>query len=745
MVPPFVKRYLIALDRHKWAGLAGFIVVTGLSGVAAVLQSPPANVYVATGLLTYSTPPETFSTTGAALQQQGQAVTKEMLLSSNVLRMTVEHLAAQRITISPDRLLERARVSTGDKSSEESATSKTPAPILKITVAYQDADQDKAKAIATALMDAMVEQSRQFNTQQLNRIIANLNQLLPKVTRELQQAEQNLEAFVRREGTAIQTAESGNLLNALVGNQQQQREARLSLAGINTQIGSLESRLGLTPAQAYASSALSADPIIADLRAKIYQAEAQQELLSKTLRPDHPSMIDLKNQLDSYNQLLQERVTEVVGGTQGATSLIGGSQIRQASSLDPARQALASTLVNLQTQQEMIQQQIANLMRTEQDLRQQYASIPNKQLEQQRLQQQVTLKQTFYNQIQTRLADVKLAQEETVGSLVVVQPPVTEQTVTPSVSGIVILLVGGVVGLLVGGGLILLLGSIDATFYTLEDLQAALRQQEVPVLGLLPSLHWSDEIDGLPVIAQAASPYIEPYERLRSNLRRAGGGKALKVVLLTSTVGAEGKSTSAYNLAIASARAGKRTLLIEADLRSPSQAQSLNVAPDSDSIIEPLRYYGSLSDCIRLVPDIENLYIVPSAGPQRQAAAILESSEMRRLLDDGRGRFDLVVLDAPSLSRYNDALLLEPHTDGIVLITRPGYTEEGVLNEAVEQFIASEDIQFLGAVINDADIPIEPHEPQPEDPIEVEIVDRSEDLEQPEKLEKLGIGSRDVL
>jgi capsular exopolysaccharide synthesis family protein len=177
------------------------------------------------------------------------------------------------------------------------------------------------------------------------------------------------------------------------------------------------------------------------------------------------------------------------------------------------------------------------------------------------------------------------------------------------------------------------------------------------------------------------------------------------VVLITSTVSGEGKTVSAYNLAIASARAGKRTLLIEANLRSPSAASVLNVAPDPASQEEPLQYYGHLNDCIRLVPEIENLYILPSPGPQRQAAAILESSEMRRMLEDVRGRFDLVILDTPALSRYNDALLLEGQTDGMVLVTRPGYTEEGLLTEAVEQFLESDDVQFLGAVINGADIP----------------------------------------
>lgn len=707
MVPSIVKRYLIALDRHKWIGIATFIGITGASGVVAILQPPPSVTYAAQGILAYSAPPETFSATGAAIQQQAQSVTKEALLSDAVLENAAQQLAAAGIELQPKTLRQRSKVNT-DNPGQPTAEGETGTSLLRASVAFSDGDEDTAKAAVMALMDAMIEQSRQFNVQQLDRILDNLNQLLPKVSEELQAAERDLEEFVRLEGTALQTARIGSLVNSITASQQQQRELRLSLAGIDAQLSSLQNRLGLTPDQAYAFSALSADPIIADLRSQIYQAEAQRDLLSKTLRLDHPAMVELQNQLDTFEQLLQARVSEVIGGGQAAP-LAAANAIRQASSLDPARQQLASTLVSLQTQRDTLREQLMNIVRSEQELRQEYASIPDQQLEQQRLQQQVSLKRSFYDQIQARLADVRLAQEETVGSLVVAQPPQAEAQPSTGPSSIVILLIGGFIGLFVSGGLIFLLGSLDATLHTLEDLQAALRQQDVPILGLLPLLPEAgsenlEEIDLslLPVIEAADSPYIDAYERLRGNLRRASGGRTLKLILVTSTIASEGKSTVAYNLAIASARAGKRTLLIEGNLRSPSQAASLGLATDPDSPIEPLRYYGNLIDCVRLSP-IENLYIVPSAGPQRHAAAIIESSEMRRLLEDGRGRFDLVILDTPALSRYNDAMLLEPQTDGLLLVTRPGYTEENVLNEATQELIESEQIKFIGAVINGAD------------------------------------------
>lgn len=689
MTPPFVKRYLIALDRHKWAGLAGFVLVVGASAVVAAQPKEPPS-YVAVGSLVNNRPPVTFSTTGTQIQEQGQELNREILLADNVV-----DAAAKQLNINPKEIRSNTAIDVPESGKK--------GPSGPITVKYRSGNPEEAAAVTKLLMEGMVEQSRLINTARLRAIIQELNQRLPQATQELRTAEQNLEQYDRREGPLLLAAQNGNLIGSITGSEAQQRQIQLALEGVEAQIRSLQQKLGLTPEQAYASSALSADPIIGNLRAQIYENESQIAVLSRDLKPEHPTMIELQNRQQAYEQLLQQRAQEVVGGTQGAAPLPAGDQIRAQSSLDPARQELANTLVNLQTQRETLQQQLAATTRTEQELRQQYAAIPNKQLERARLEQQVGLKRALYDRMQAARVDAESAEAETASSLSIAKPPEVSEQVTPAQNPILTLGIGALVGLIVGGGLVLLLDSFEGKFYTLEDVREALRQRDVPLLGVLPLLPSDDETE-ISVLTEADSPYIEFYERLRSNLRRVEG-KSLKVILLTSTVNQEGKTVSAYNLAIASAQAGRRTLLIEADLRSPSQAKALKIAPDPDSVIEPLTYYGQLSNCIHLVPEVENLYIVPSAGPQRQAAAILESSEIRRLLEDVRGRFDVVILDTPALSACNDALLLEPYTDGILLVTRPGYTEDSLLAEAIEQLTES-DFRLLGAVINSVDIPM---------------------------------------
>ncbi|MHC5832841.1 MAG: lipopolysaccharide biosynthesis, partial [Nostoc sp.] len=94
-------------------------------------------------------------------------------------------------------------------------------------------------------------------------------------------------------------------------------------------------KLGLTVGQAYISSALSADPIIASLRSQIYQSESQIAVLRKDLRPEHPTMVQLLRQKQAAEELLQQRAAEVLGGEGTAAPLSGNiANIRSQSSLD---------------------------------------------------------------------------------------------------------------------------------------------------------------------------------------------------------------------------------------------------------------------------------------------------------------------------------------------------------------------------------------------------------------------------
>ncbi|MGC9502098.1 GumC family protein [Baaleninema sp.] len=692
MAPSIVKRYGIAFAKYKIAGFGVFALAVGVAGLMGLQEPPPPN-YKATGVMNLNEQPVILSETGPAIQEQGQqALTQDYLIDD-----TTAEAVSEQLGVNPRKV--------------KSAQLRTPGEEQPkfYRLIYTDSTPERASAVVNLLMEIAVEKSYLLNTSRLQALIDALNERLPDVQQDLREAEDRLVQFDRVQGAAITLAQDGSIVAQIRGSQEQQEQLRSKIEEISGQMQSLEQQLGLNVSQAYAASALSRDPILGNLRAQLHQVETQQAMRGQTLRPQHPQMVELQRQLEGLERLFAQRASEVLGGEGIVTPLYDSQAIRQASSLDPMRQEMAAKLVQLQTQRDTLTRSLTQAEQRERELKATYANLPDLQLERQRLQQEVMLKKTLSDQLQAQLVDAEAAKAETVGNLAIAQEAqVVEQTEEPPNVAMLVLLGGGV-GLAAGGALIFLLSALEGKFYTVEEVRAALQERDLLVLGTLPHIPTEEfgDPNQLPVIVAPDSPYLEYYERFRSNLRRVEGG-APKVVLVTSAKAGEGKTFTAYNLAIASARAGKRTLLVEADLRSPSNADSLKVALDPQSQLEPLRHYRDFQSGMRFVPQVANLYTLPSPGPQQHAAAIVESSELRQLLNQARVQFDFVVVDSPSLSQCNDALLLEPHTDGMILVARPGVTEGGLLAEYAEMLEEAEDrVRVLGAVIDDADISVE--------------------------------------
>jgi capsular exopolysaccharide synthesis family protein len=697
MAPPIVKRFLISLNQNKWLGI--FVILASLGGaVVFAIQPPPAPpkpVYKAIGSLTLQAAPPTFTSTGSALQEQSRTLNKDILLSPWVLQRV-----AEKLNMTPEQIIkirdEKITI-TFPIQDKKNPGSNTQA----ITLEYvEEESPTRAILVLETLMQQMIDYSRWLNSSQLRNRIAALQTRLSQVQKDLTAAEERFYKYISQQGSDLLQIQDGSLFSAITSSQQRQREIKLALEEINGQIANLTNQLGLTPEQAYTSAAFSADPIIADLRANILNIELQLERLKQDLRPEHPTIVKLTKEKEVNEILLQQRATELIGDSKVLTPLPG--KIRQESSLDPARQQLASQLLALDTQREGLLQQLESLTKTEQELREQYEKFPDKQLQQARLIQAVNFQRGIYETILANLTDAQAAEAETVSSLIIAQDPYVppQQAYKASKKNIPLIMIAGAgIGVLLAGGVIFLLAVVDDRLHSPQEIRDALSDREVLLLGQLPLIESNQPNQSRsPILQEGDNVYLAFYERFRSNIRRFGSSSS-KIVIITSITADEGKTVSAYNLAIASAYAGKRTLLVEADLRSPSQATSLQVPPDPDAMVEPLRYYAARTESISLVPAVENLYILPSPGPHRQAAALIESSELQLLLKDARGRFDMVVIDTPSLSKCNDALLLEPLSDGIILVTRPGVTRSSLLNEALDQLIEAE-VSVMGAIIN---------------------------------------------
>lgn len=252
----------------------------------------------------------------------------------------------------------------------------------------------------------------------------------------------------------------------------------------------------------------------------------------------------------------------------------------------------------------------------------------------------------------------------------------------------------GVLGLLLGLGLAVVRELLDTTIKSEDDVSEI---TGVPILGRV-----LDDRSAHEDAAQAltlATPWSEAFRVLRTNMQYVDIDHDQKVVVMTSPLPAEGKSTTATGLAITMAQAGQRVALVEADLRRPMMAQRLGI---DDTVGTTTVLIGKVSLDEALAPYQDTGLQVLTSGPvPPNPSELLQSTAMEKLLSELRDRFDVVILDAPPLLPVTDAAVLSAQADGAVIVLRFGKTGKDELAQAIQR-LETVDARNLGVVVNRA-------------------------------------------
>lgn len=248
------------------------------------------------------------------------------------------------------------------------------------------------------------------------------------------------------------------------------------------------------------------------------------------------------------------------------------------------------------------------------------------------------------------------------------------------------LALGALVGLALGIGVAVLRAVLDTRVTTPRDIEQV---TDRPLIG---AIAFDPKAKERPLIVHAdpLSPRAESFRALRTNLQFLDmGGRASFVV--TSSVPSEGKSTTAINLAIALADAGKRVALLDTDLRKPKVAEYLGIeggAGLTDVLIGNVR----VGD-VMLPWGQRSLFVLPAGKIPPNPSELLGSQQMHTLLEVLERDFDVVLCDAPPLLPVTDAAILAKATSGAIIVVAAGRTNRHQLSGAVES------LQTVGAKI----------------------------------------------
>jgi succinoglycan biosynthesis transport protein ExoP len=257
------------------------------------------------------------------------------------------------------------------------------------------------------------------------------------------------------------------------------------------------------------------------------------------------------------------------------------------------------------------------------------------------------------------------------------------------------LLLGALMGLALGAVLASLLHYVDNTIRTGEDVA---RLAGLPVLGSVMKLSRSEAGPShLIGAANSRSPAAEAYRAIRTNLQFTTAAQRCRSILVTSPGRGEGRSTTAANLAVVLAQAGKRVVLVSSDLRQPKLHLMLGTAGEP-GLSELLA--GGQGDAVALLRQTReaNLRLLPSGAPPPNPTELLESPRLAQILQQLADVCDAVVLDSPPVLSAADATILGARADGVILVAEAGRTRGDALQRSVATLIHGA-ATILGVVI----------------------------------------------
>ncbi len=201
---------------------------------------------------------------------------------------------------------------------------------------------------------------------------------------------------------------------------------------------------------------------------------------------------------------------------------------------------------------------------------------------------------------------------------------------------------------------------------------------------------------------QPKSELAESYRALRTSILLSSLGSPPKVILVTSALPQEGKTTTSINSAVVLAQKGARVLLVDADMRRPSIHRALGLRSRS-GLSNLLTGSDLVEHLIVPSPQVPNLFVLPAGPPPPQPAELLGSALMQKYLLEWRQQFDHIVIDTPPTVSVTDAVLLSVQADAVILVIRSGQTTKEALRRA-RDLLLQVNARVMGVVVNAVDL-----------------------------------------
>ena len=553
---------------------------------------------------------------------------------------------------------------------QEQTTVKLEEGTSLIEINVTSGDPHLAARFANAIADAFREDNLAARSRQVREAREFIERQLEEVGSRLQVAEQELKTFKQRNRILIFPDETRETIRRLALLETEYGVAQASIADTEEQLRLLATD---RPASRPGASPDGADATLAKLYGTLAELMLQRDSLLVVMLPTHPQVRQLDTQIGNVRETLRQTLTSRRQIQRGRT---------------------------------------AELRRLIDSLKQEQASLPEAEIQLARVERDVKVSERLFGVLKEKHQEVLIREKEQVAEISLVRPAILSTRPINPPQALPKAAVGLVIGVLMGLVLAFVVEALDTSIGAIDDVEAFL---ESPVLGVIPHLdirgELSEERADAPVLDKETeekyaflislflpdSRPVEAIRALRTNLLFSGLEHDVRTIMVTSATPMEGKTTVAINLAIVLAQLGKRTLLVEADLRNPFLHHAFGISKEpgfTDVVIGSIRLEEAMltfSDFVlgkagleSLIdrPGIDNLFLLPSGHQPPNPTEFLSAQAVSNFLADVRQRFDYVVLDCAPILPVADPTILGARVDGTLVVVRVGSVARAALRRA---------------------------------------------------------------
>ncbi len=729
-----LEHVLELLYRGRWIILVTFLIV--FSAVAAYTYAQP-EVYQANSLVLISNSsggasgsgPQMFGFgTTSPFARSGNSLANQLLILRNSRDLArdvarrlqgMEHVPGAPLTVTTgaagdsvalDRLAAtiQGRVSFGTTGGETTglriaAASTVPAEAALLTNLYTEEyvrlTRDASRTSLASKRAFLEEQQTQWQD-------------------SLRSSEERLKAYMRREDAIALDQRQSIIVSQLGALEAERDNISLEMQTLRAERSLLRQRLAQIDSTLVARLRSSVDQNLRTAQEQLARQRGEKQqilLINPDLSPQSDRLADINGEI--------RRLEQQVGELAAAYVDLFGSAARAGNTSERGAELSATATLENQLAQQQIALSGLEARRTVlRDRMQQYQNdlnaLPDRSMALARLERTRGYAETMYRMVTEALQRTRIAERAELGYASIISR--AERPAAPvSPKKTRNLLAGFFGGLFLGTGLALMRYALDKRLYTPEDLH----DMGQNVIGVVPDMEavvkdeygGADYVEqdgrrfatGLAALLNPLSPASESFRHLRTNIQFSFPDTVVETLLVTSSNKGEGKTLTAANLAVVMAQAGRRTLLVDTDLRRPRVHKMLGLNREP-GLVEHL-FDEQTADLAGAGPaggglatGIDHLHVLPAGQSVPNPAELLGSQSMRAFVEEAREHFDVIIFDTPPVLAATDAPLLSTQCDATIVVAQAAATRGPELDQTLKS-LAGVGARVVGTLLNGFD------------------------------------------